>query len=93
MRLVQALHWLRDMIGREEDPALDRRLRRLMNDPEQGPSLRADLADGMTTLPAWMQALLKPMLANPKARNADAPVASLPLGDSGRHDNAARAEP
>lgn len=92
MRLVQALHWLRDMIGRDDDQALGR-LERLLNDPEQGPSLRADLADGMTTLPAWMQALLKPMLARPKAHNADGPAASPPRSESGRHENAARAEP
>jgi hypothetical protein len=64
MRLVQALHWLRDMIEREDERAmLRRRLQRLLDDPDQGDGLRADLADGLSTLPAWMQVLLKPMLS------------------------------
>lgn len=75
MRLVQALHWLRDMIGRKEDPTLDRRLRRLLYDAEQGPRLRADLAAGLSTLPAWMQVFLRPMLAAPIVPDAKPPTA------------------
>jgi hypothetical protein len=93
MRLVQALHWLRDMIGREADPALDRRLRRLLNDPDQGPRLRADLADGLSTLPGWMQALLKPMLAAPLVSDAKSRVSSPPQGGPGQHEHVARAAP
>ena len=64
MRIVQALHWLRDMMGREEDDgALPRRLRRLLNDAEHGPRLKNDLREGLPTLPAWMQVFLKPLLA------------------------------
>lgn len=58
MRVVQALHWMRDMLGQDEaNQKLLRRLRRLLNDPDQGDRLRADLADGLPTLPAWMQVL------------------------------------
>ena len=65
MRIVQALHWLRDMMGQEDgDRMLLRRLRRLLNDPEQGPRLKNDLREGQLTLPAWMQVLLKPLLAD-----------------------------
>ncbi|MGD0635945.1 MAG: DUF6088 family protein [Beijerinckiaceae bacterium] len=65
MRIVQALHWLRDMMGREEDDRmLLRRLRRLLNDSEQGPRLKNDLREGLSTLPAWMQVFLKPLLAD-----------------------------
>ena len=64
MRLVQALHWLRDMLERDDDEAaLLGRLRRLLTHPESGAMLQADLADGLSTLPAWMQTLLKPLLA------------------------------
>lgn len=65
MRIVQALHWLRDTMGgdSEADATVDRRLVALLNDPRQGKMLRDDLADGLPTLPAWMQAFLKPMLA------------------------------
>jgi hypothetical protein len=63
MRLVQALHWIRDMANQsEQDTALQRRLSRLLNDPAQGEVLRKDLKEGFLTLPAWMQTLLKPLL-------------------------------
>jgi hypothetical protein len=86
MRLVQALHWLRDMIEREDERAvLRRRLQRLLDDPDQGEGLRADLAEGLSTLPAWMQVLLKPMLSRNSAEAIDRrtqekslPTSSLP---------------
>jgi len=60
MRVVQALHWLRDMLDREgEADDLRRRLRHLLADPEFGQLVRLDLIAGMHTLPAWMQVLLK----------------------------------
>lgn len=63
MRVVQALHWMRDMLSQDGgNQTLLRRLHRLLNDPDQGARLRADLVDGLPTLPAWMQALLKPLL-------------------------------
>ena len=64
MRLVQALHWLRDTMGSDpqDDDLVHRRLAALLNDPGQGKVLRDDLADGLLALPAWMQAFLKPLL-------------------------------
>ncbi len=38
-------------------------MRALLADPAQGPALRADLASSFTALPAWMQDLLRPYLA------------------------------
>ncbi|MCV9938207.1 DUF6088 family protein [Boseaceae bacterium BT-24-1] len=86
MRLVQALHWLRDMIEREDErDVLRQRLQRLLDDPDQGEGLRADLAEGLSTLPAWMQVLLKPMLSrNPveaigrRSQETSSPISSLP---------------
>jgi hypothetical protein len=64
MRIVQALHWLRDTMGQvDEDQVLIRRLTALLNDPMKGKRLRDDLEDGLTTLPSWMQSLLRPILA------------------------------
>lgn len=64
MRVVQALHWLRDLLASLDDEAqLHQRLQRLLADPVHGAALRADLADGLPTLPAWMQDLLKPLLS------------------------------
>lgn len=63
MRIVQALHWLRDTADQDGAlPALRNRLRKLLDDDRQGAQLRADLRDGMQTLPAWMQELLKPLV-------------------------------
>lgn len=63
MRVVQALHWLRDAMGQvDDDRATTRRLTALLHDPKQGKRLRDDLTEGLSTLPAWMQTLLRPML-------------------------------
>ena len=59
MRLVQALHWLRDAV---DTATLDRQIRALLaRIPDPQPILD-DLADGMATLPSWMQDLLRPIL-------------------------------
>lgn len=64
MRIVQALHWLRDTMGQaDDDQMLIRRLTALLDDPKNGNRLRDDLMDGLPTLPTWMQRLLRPILA------------------------------
>lgn len=63
MRIVQALHWLRDTTAQDDEAqALRRKLRNLLAHDPKGDRVRADLRDGLTTLPSWMQELLKPML-------------------------------
>jgi hypothetical protein len=63
MRIVQALHWLRDTATDANEVAeLRRQLRALLDRVPNAEALRADLAEGMATLPAWMQDLLKPLL-------------------------------
>jgi hypothetical protein len=62
MRIVQALHWLRDTMLGDENDQWTERLVQLLNDPVQGAVLRADLAEGMASLPAWMQELLRPLV-------------------------------
>ena len=47
-----------------EDGQWHQRLASLLTDPVHGADLRADIADGMTTLPAWMQELLQPLVAD-----------------------------
>lgn len=62
MRVVQALHWLRDTMGDvDEDRKIRRQLSRLLWS-DHGDQLRADLQDGISTLPAWIQDFLKPIL-------------------------------
>jgi hypothetical protein len=63
MRVVQALHWLRDVSTEAaEDHALRRKLRNLLAHDRKGDQIRRDLRDGFTALPAWMQELLRPVL-------------------------------
>jgi hypothetical protein len=63
MRVVQALHWLRDLLVREgESDQVKRKLTKLFEDPTAGPSLKADLIAGMTALPTWMWVFLKPLV-------------------------------
>lgn len=63
MRIVQALHWLRDTMTGDQDGQWRQRLAVLLADPVHGGELRTDLADGMSTLPAWMQDMLRPLIA------------------------------
>ena len=76
MRLVQALHWLRDLLVREgERDQVKRKLAQLFEDPTTGPSLRADLTAGMSALPTWMRVFLKPLI------EADAAVGRRHIDD------------
>jgi hypothetical protein len=62
MRVVQALHWLRDTIPGDDEGQWRQRLANLLADRANGAELRADLADGMATLPSWMQEMLRPLI-------------------------------
>ena len=62
MRIVQALHWLRDTMPSDDDERWCDRLADLLSNPKNGAELQADLADGFRTLPSWMQDLLRPLL-------------------------------
>jgi len=64
MRIVQALHWLRDTMPGDDDGQYNQRLANLLADPVHGADLRDDIADGMATLPAWMQEMLRPLIAD-----------------------------
>jgi hypothetical protein len=65
MRVVQALHWLRGTIDDDHD-RIRRRLAAIFVDPTHGPAIRADLRDGFTSLPGWMQSFLRPLLESAK---------------------------
>jgi len=74
MRIVQALHWLQDLIQSDQAGDATSRLRSLLSDPGHGQTLRDDLRDGLPTLPIWMQTYLRDVLDE-----AD-PTLPLPLG-------------
>lgn len=58
LRVVQALHWVRDLLPTEQDRIL-KRLQSTISDPAHGDAIRQDLAAGIHTLPAWMQDLVR----------------------------------
>ncbi len=58
MRVVQALHWLKDLLPTGQAVIMNR-LRAVVDDPRHGPAIRADLRDGMLTLPVWMQRVVR----------------------------------
>lgn len=66
MRVVQALHWLRELLLREgESEQVKRKLAKLFEDPIVGLSIKVDLTAGMTALPTWMRVVLKSSKAIP----------------------------
>jgi hypothetical protein len=62
MRLVQALHWLRE-VQATEDQGIRRKLAAVVADPIQGHAVREDLLAGFSTLPIWMQEIVRELLA------------------------------
>lgn len=83
MRVVQALHWLQDVMDRN-DTRVMKRLRAILDDPAHGPAIRDDLRRGLHTLPTWMQPVVRQLTADPDSRTS---VASLPPA---QHDEIAR---
>jgi hypothetical protein len=84
MRVVQALHWLKDTLPGDNDRILGR-LTQILGDPRHGPAIQQDLKDGFGMLPSWMQNLMKPLLGTGKlVRARRAPdttaAASAPRG-------------
>jgi Family of unknown function (DUF6088) len=61
MRVVQALHWLKDTLPSDRDRVLAR-LSSILADPKHGKAIRDDLRQGISTLPSWMQAVVREVL-------------------------------
>lgn len=76
MHVVQALHWLRDTVSEQRD-AVSTRLRRLLAS-DASRVLRDDLRQGLPTLPAWMQDLLREILKEADEADESARVALMP---------------
>jgi hypothetical protein len=58
MRVVQALYWLKDTLGTDRERVLAR-LTQVLADPTHGQSIRDDLLQGLSAIPAWMQVLVR----------------------------------
>jgi hypothetical protein len=63
MRIVQALHWLHDMLPADKDSILNR-IRKILHDPRQGKAIRDDLRNGLDALPGWMRDLVTGLLGD-----------------------------
>ncbi len=61
MRIVQALHWLHDMLPSEGDSIL-KKIREILDDPKQGKAIRDDLRGGLDALPTWMRDLVSGLI-------------------------------
>ena len=86
MQVVQALHWLRDTLSEQRD-TVSNRLKRLLASDTSG-VLRDDIRQGLPTLPAWMQDLLREVLkqgsqADQSSRALIAPIS--PASETERH--------
>ena len=65
MRVVQALHWMRDMLSQDsERQRVQAALLRLFSDPRHGRTIREDLQAGLSALPIWMQEFLRGLLGS-----------------------------
>ncbi|MGV8894451.1 MAG: DUF6088 family protein [Burkholderiaceae bacterium] len=76
MRVIQALHWLKDTLGTDRACVLAR-LAQVLADPTHGKAIFDDLLQGFSTLPAWMQDLVRelpgwdpsmPVVSNQRSR-------------------------
>jgi Family of unknown function (DUF6088) len=61
MRVVQALHWLHDTLH-SDAPRVRIRLQFIFADPVYGSAITADLLNGLSTLPIWMQFFLRDLI-------------------------------
>ena len=63
MRVVQALHWMQDMLTQDDERDRVRdALRRLFAEPKHGKAIRDDLRAGLSALPIWMQEFLRDLI-------------------------------
>jgi hypothetical protein len=76
MRIVQALHWLHDILPADSDSIL-KRIRRILDDPKQGAAIRDDLRSGLDALPGWMRDLVSRLLQDADQSNAPPARSSL----------------
>ncbi|WP_299211215.1 DUF6088 family protein [uncultured Tateyamaria sp.] len=65
MYLVQALHWLHDVVASDvEKSKIDKTIQKLLGDKKNGMKLAEDLKTGMSAMPIWMQDILRKPLAH-----------------------------
>lgn len=81
MRIVQALHWLHDMLPADGDAIL-KKIRRIMEDPKQGRAIRDDLGGGLDALPTWMREIVTRLIQDPDQSRAANRKSTAPSSDA-----------
>lgn len=61
MHIVQALHWLQDMMPSDKNSLL-KRLRAILSSPMDGQAIREDLQNGLHSLPIWLRQVIEDLL-------------------------------
>jgi hypothetical protein len=61
MRVVQALHWLHDVLPSDRDAILGR-LRNLIAHDAQSAAIAQDLRTGLAAMPIWMQSIVRTLV-------------------------------
>ena len=91
MRIVQALHWLHDMLPTDGDSIL-KKIERIMGDPRHGRAIRDDLRTGLDALPTWMRDLVSGLLHDTDEPHADTrkSTSSLAVATTPAADRSAR---
>ncbi|MBL4874735.1 MAG: hypothetical protein JKY41_15485 [Rhodobacteraceae bacterium] len=60
MSIVQALHWMQDVMNNKEERAkVKRAIEALLASGDKGNALAVDLREGLSALPIWMQEFLR----------------------------------
>ena len=71
MRVVQALHWLQDILPNErERRRVIEHLRKILADPAHGLPIRDDLRTGLSALPIWMQDFVREVIGDQRSGQA-----------------------
>ncbi len=72
MRVVQALHWLKDTLSSDLARVMTR-LAKVLEDTVHGPAIRQDLIDGFAVLPGWLQGIVRELPGCDPQRKTAAP--------------------
>jgi hypothetical protein len=71
MRVVQALHWMQDVLNDPDERArVASLLLRLLTDLAHGSAIRDDLREGISALPIWMQEFLRDLINRTREESA-----------------------
>jgi hypothetical protein len=66
VRIVQALHWMQDVLSRpEERQKAIQQLKKVLESKNGGNRMREDLRNGFSALPIWMQKFVDELLKKP----------------------------